>query len=183
MYRALQSVFLCKWIHHLPLQVYCLWIPTEYLDKIEWFLLKKSATMSPVGQYSTLNSPLVILSKTKKCRMSMCHVLRPLEALPFFANRMALWLSWKTALSHTLNTCASRKLQVQMTSGIPSSTPTSSASVELLVLRHCFQDIEYTDLFLSDIVPPVWLLMSGCTANDASIHHLMAIPSSILRVK
>jgi hypothetical protein len=39
MYRAFRSVFLHKQIHHLPLKVYCLWIPTEYLDEIVQFLL------------------------------------------------------------------------------------------------------------------------------------------------
>ncbi len=39
MYRALWSVFLCKRIHTCLLQVYCLWIPAEYLNEIVRFLI------------------------------------------------------------------------------------------------------------------------------------------------
>jgi hypothetical protein len=146
-------------------------------------LVKKSATMSPLGQYLTLNSSLAMQSDMKKYWMSMCLVLHPLEALQFFACSLVLWLSWNTTLLHTSNPCAPRKLQVQMTSGIPSSTPTNSTSVELLVLRCCFQEGEYMDPFPSDMIPLVWLHMSRCTVNDASIHHLMAMTSSVSSVR
>jgi hypothetical protein len=75
------------------------------------------------------------------------------------------------------------KLQVQMTSGNPSSILTNFASVEVLVLRHYLQESEYTDPFPGEMVTLVWLLMFGCTVNDASIHHLIAMPSSISSVR
>ena len=53
-------------------------------------LVKKSATISSVGQYATLNCLSAILSVTKKYQMLMCCVLLALEALPFFSSRMAL---------------------------------------------------------------------------------------------
>ena len=66
-------------------------------------------------------------------------------------------------------TCDSKKCFIQMTNVIALSTPTSSASVELLVLIFYFLDIDNTLQCPKVRQAPVWLLQSGCTANDASI--------------
>ena len=50
------------------------------------------------------------------------------------------------------------------------STPTSSASVKLLVLSFCITDIYHIDHFLSDIVTPVWLFMYECVCVCAIVH-------------
>ena len=64
-----------------------------------------------------------------------------------------------------------------------SLTPTSSASVELRVLIFCLVDEAYRAPFPMLNMDPVWLLMSGCTAKDASIHHwirsMSPLPSSV----
>ena len=64
-------------------------------------LVKKSAIISPVGQYSTDISLALIRSVTKKYRMLMCRVRLLLDALPLFSNNIALWLSWYTTNSRT----------------------------------------------------------------------------------
>ena len=52
-----------------------------------------------------------------------------------------------------------------------SSTPTISASVEILLLIFFLIDVEYIETFKIDIVDPVWLFMYGFTENDMSTHH------------
>lgn len=47
-------------------------------------------------------------------------------------------------------------------------TPTSLASMELLVLMCCFFDSHSSPPILKEITLPVWLRMSRCTAKDAS---------------
>ena len=49
---------------------------------------------------------------------------------------------------------------------ITSLTPTTSASVELLVLIFCLDDLFTMLPRPIDMVDPVWLFMSWCTAND-----------------
>ena len=66
-------------------------------------------------------------------------------------------------------TCDSKKSFIRMTNVIASSTPMSSASVELLVLIFYFADMDNTLPCPKVRHAPVWLLQSGCTANDASI--------------
>ena len=56
-----------------------------------------------------------------------------------------------------------------MTNVIVLSTPTSLALVDLLVLIFCFADIDNTLPCPKVGQALVWLLQSGCTANDASM--------------
>ena len=66
-------------------------------------------------------------------------------------------------------TCDSKKCFIHMTNIIASSTPTISASVEILVLIFYFADIDNTLPCPKVRQAPVWLLQSGYTANDASM--------------
>ena len=52
---------------------------------------------------------------------------------------------------------------------IAASTPTSLASVELFVLIFCFNDKDNKLPCPNVKHIPVWLLQSGCTANNASM--------------
>ena len=118
----------------------------------------------------------------------MCLVLLLLDFNPFLSSWIALVLScsmitsdprgFKGEFISTDRTCDSKKCSIHMTKVMASSTPTSSASVELLVLIFCFVDID-------SILPcpkvrqaPVWLLQSGWTANDTSIFQV-SLPLSL----
>src|SRR6056300_1167749 len=74
--------------------------------------------------------------------------------------------------------CASINSFVHKICVTASSTPMSSASVELRLFSFCF--FVRTCIPPSPIVitAPVWLLKSGCTANDASTYHLMVLKFS-----
>jgi hypothetical protein len=82
----------------------------------------------------------------------MCRVRLVLEAYPFFSNCIVLVLSCSmtTSLPIFFNTesslidliCCSTNSCIHSTKYIASSTPTSSASVELFVLIFCFNDID-----------------------------------------
>ena len=111
-------------------------------------------------------------------RMLMCQVRLPLDALPFFSNFIALWLSLYTTLSEAFISCAPRKYSIHNIWGIGSSTPTNSASVELSVFRFCLFEVEYRAPCPIVIIPPVWIFMSWCTTNSASAHHFtVPVPS------
>ena len=57
-------------------------------------LVKKSATIFSVGQYSILRSPFLIRLVIKKYLIFRCLVLLELESLPLFSRIIADWLSW-----------------------------------------------------------------------------------------
>ena len=57
-------------------------------------LVKKSANIFSVGQKTTFNFPLLILSWTKKYLMSICREFPAQEFRPFVSIFIALWLSW-----------------------------------------------------------------------------------------
>jgi hypothetical protein len=74
------------------------------------------------------------------------------------------------------------KYRVQHTSGIQLSTPTSSYSVELLVLSFCFVEFTMGKPRPIDRPPPVCPCILGCVAKEPSIHHLMMLLPLALRV-
>jgi len=57
-------------------------------------LVKKSPSISCVGQYAIFTLPFLILSVTKKYLMSRCQVLLLLDVFPFSTNRIVLSFSW-----------------------------------------------------------------------------------------
>ena len=57
-------------------------------------LVKKSLSMSCMGQSATIISPFLILSVMKNYLMSKCRMHLLLEGFPFSANGMVLLLSW-----------------------------------------------------------------------------------------
>ena len=57
-------------------------------------LVKKSATISSVAQYSVLSSHFLMRSVMKKYLMLRCLVRLELDALPLFSSRISDWLSW-----------------------------------------------------------------------------------------
>ena len=93
--------------------------------------VKKSATISSVGQYTTVALPCLMLSVTKKYFILMCLVFFPNNRLPLFSRSIALWLSWKITLSVTKYPCAWIKFQTHRIMPRASFTPTNSDSVEL----------------------------------------------------
>ena len=78
--------------------------------------------------------------------------------------------------------CASRKCLTHKTKYIASFTPTTSASVELLVFIFCFVLMDIGHPLPIGIVAPVWLRMFGCTAYEASIHQLITLLPSASNV-
>ena len=123
----------------------------------------------------------------------MCLVLFLLDFPPFLSSWIALVLSCSIVTSDPKGfnvefmlidlTCDSKKCFIHMTNVIASSTPTSLALVELFVLIFCFADIDNTLPCPKVRQAPVWLLQSGCTANDALIFQvrvLLSFPLSLV---
>ena len=82
--------FYCR----LVIGLYPMITSLSLLNKAPWRgLVKKSANICKVGQYSIFTSPLSTLSFTKKYLMCMCRELPVHEFLPFFNMQMVLWLS------------------------------------------------------------------------------------------
>ena len=71
---------------------------------------------------------------------------------------------------------------VHTTFAILSSTPTNSDSVELRAFTFCFVELLQIAPFPSVKVEPVWLFISACTANAASIYHVSVWKSSASKV-
>ena len=103
--------------------------------------------------------------------MLIFRVRLPLDDIPFFSNFIALWLSWYTKLSENFITCASKKYCIHNIWGIRSSTPTSSASVELVVFRLFLFEAEYRASHPIVIILPGRIFMSWCTANAVSTQY------------
>ncbi len=59
--------------------------------------------------------------------------------------------------------------------------PTSSDSVELLVLMFCLLEKLIAAPFLRDIIASVWPWQSSCTGWDASTHHQIVVRLSTER--
>ena len=114
----------------------------------------------------------------------MCLVLLVPNLLPLFSNLIALVLSYSMILfppkfwyvppfrfylSRIPTIWASKNNLAQLTSGMASYTPYSLASVELFATSPCVQDPDIKTPFPIVTEYPVWLFMSICTANAASI--------------
>mmetsp|Transcript_19868 Transcript_19868/g.22532 ORF Transcript_19868/g.22532 Transcript_19868/m.22532 type:complete len:102 (+) Transcript_19868:298-603(+) len=80
-------------------------------------LVKKSANISSVGQYSMDISPLSIRSLTKKYLMWICLELPVHDFLPFFSMRVALTLSWYPLTFGGGCPWASTKYRIQIGNG------------------------------------------------------------------
>ena len=96
------------------------------------FLREKFPIISKVGHNSTYYSCFVILS-VKYYLILMCFLKLLLYSLPLFSILVVLWLSWYITLSRILYSCYFKKYPVNITWVRTLSTPTSLASVELLV--------------------------------------------------
>ena len=115
-------------------------IPLKYLNSSPCTgFVSKSATISSVGLYCTVTSPLLILSVMKKYLILMCLVLFDVDR-PFSINDNVLLLSYHSRAGPMFSPCAMRKFRTQMTCDSPSDTPTNSASVELFDTSFCFVD-------------------------------------------
>jgi hypothetical protein len=73
--------------------------------------------------------------------MLMCFVRLLLEAFPFLSKIIELLLSWNKTLYLTPYPYAFIKYLFQQMSGMKSSAPTISVSVELRVLSFCFVEL------------------------------------------
>ena len=134
-------------------------------------LVKKSPIMSSVGQYLIMIFPRLTQSETKNYLMFMCRVRFPLDARPLFSISIELWLSWCRIDGLRGYPCSWWKYRVHRTVGILSCTPTTSASVELVVFIFCLLDAPFIILRPNVMYDPVWLSISSCTANAASMNH------------
>ena len=112
--------------------------------------------------------------------MFICRVLFVLDLLPFASKQMLLVLSCCITddcapsfliidLVGKLMTCCSINSFTHITKFIVSSTPIISATVELVELTFYLFDSENTAPLPNVSMAHVWLLMSLCTANEASI--------------
>ena len=95
-------------------------------------LMKKSAYIYPVRQYFMEKFPLSIQYFIKKYRNQMCFVRFMLDSLPLFSMSIALMLSWWNSSSSTAYPYPSIKYLNHRHCGKASSSPTISASVEVL---------------------------------------------------
>jgi hypothetical protein len=75
---------------------------------------------------------------------------------------------------------ASMKYWVQQITGMKSSAPTISDSVELQVLSFCLVDLTMGNPLTKDSPPPLCPHMLGWTVNAASTHHFkMPVPLAL----
>ena len=109
--------------------------------------MKTSAHIISVGQYLTSRLQSAILLHMKKYLHLICLVCLELEKDPLTSSRMVDWLSWKRMFCLTEYPWASIKYLV--------SAPTSSDSVELLVLILCLFEKLMTAPLPSDIIASV----------------------------
>ena len=146
-------------------------------------LAKKSPIMSSVGQYLIMICPNLTQSDTKKYLMFMCRVRFPLDARPLFSRSIELWLSWCRINGLRGYPCSWRKYRVHRTAGILSFTPTTSASVELVVFIFCLLDAPFIIPRPNVMYATVWLRISLCTVNAASMNHSFwsSLSASIVR--
>ena len=143
-------------------------------------LVRKSLTIFCIGWYTTTTSPDLILSVTLKYRMFICQGLFVLDLFPFPSNLILLVLSCCNTdgcdpnflmidFIGRLTACCSMYSFTHITKFIASSTPTISATVELVVFTFCLFDRENTAPLPNVNIAPVWLHMSLCTAKEASM--------------
>ena len=143
-------------------------------------LVKKSAYISPVGQYFRYKSLFSIQYFIKKYRTRMFFVRFLLESFPLFSMSIALMLSWWKSSFSTAYPCPSMKYLNHSHCGKASSALTMLASFELLPFIFCFYDSSITDPDIMDIITLVLPLQYGCAVKDASTHHLMTFRMSDL---
>jgi hypothetical protein len=131
--------------------------------------------------------PPFIFSLSSLCRityssLSFTTTRLLLDCLPFVSSSMALIFSRFSIHSLILYPCPSRKYCIRIIWYIASYAPTSSDSVELLVLIFCFLDIPIIDPLPNDIVAPVWPLHLSCVTKEACTHHLITFRLSDLSI-
>ena len=85
-----------------------------------------------------------------------------LDILPFFSNKMALFLSWYIMFSSEVYLWYPKKYLVQSDFETASSDTTSLSSVELLPCIFCFIEKLVTLPFPRVITATVWPLQSLC---------------------
>ena len=129
-------------------------------------LVKKSAYISPIGQYFRDKSQFSIRYFIKKYHNQMCFVCFVLVSSPFFSMSIALMLSWRNSIFSASYPCPSIKYLGHRCCGTASSDPTISASVDLLQFIFCFRYRSIIDPGPMDITAPVCSLQSGFTAKD-----------------
>ena len=150
------------------------------LNNFAWSgFVKTSAIMSSVGQCKNTLSPLAIRSLIKKYLTLICLDLCPADDWLFSSTCISLRISWKYSLVICLYPWASINNFVHIVCDKKSMAPNTSASMELLVLIFCLEDFVYTTPFPIMIALPVWLLISGWHAYDASTHVLVIDELSI----
>ena len=145
--------------------------------------MKKSPSMSCVGQKDTWTSLFLILSVTKKYLSSRCLLRLLLDPFPFSSSSIVLLLSWYILVALSLMPCPFRKFRVHRICPIESSIATNSASVQLFVFSFCLHDVEYAATFPSDMTILRWLCISGCTAYELSTNQFGCSPSSSVSVR
>ena len=101
----------------------------------------------------------------------MCFVIFLPDAFQLFSKIIELLLSWCRQLSLTLYPFSVMKYWVQKISGMKSSTPTISVSVEIFVLIFYFVELTIGNPRPKDNPPPECSRILGWTANNSSTHH------------
>ena len=101
--------------------------------------MRKSASMSCMGQNATFTWPFLIWSVTKTYLKSRWWILLLLEVLPFSASRIVLLLSWYRVVMVTNSPCTATKWCVYNNCPMALSIATNSVSVELFVFSFCLQ--------------------------------------------
>lgn len=127
-----------------------------------------SANISQVGHYSTVISFDLIWSIKRNivfwCAKSDNYLSGAYSSL---MNGTLIAMVLDLVLPDTILVVAlCKKNRVQSISGIMSSMPTSTVSVELFVLSFFLVEAKYTDPFLINSMPPIWIsMLVVCTAT------------------
>ena len=111
----------------------------------------------------------------------MCFVLLLLESLPFFSRKnctlvVLIYNSVFGIVSLTIQEIFHpQNVQYQVV-----SRNQLCLCQALSILIFCLMEVLIIAPIPSDIVPPLWIRMSGCTAYDTSTHHLtILVPSEL----
>ena len=174
-------------------RLFLLWFPGTWVlgwddshDLVSKFLEKSALggfgheVCNHVSRRAPFHRQLLVLDPICYKKISDVDMLRPLAARSF-AVPLQEDGTLVVLVDDTLYPWASMKYRVQHIAGIKSSTPTSSASVELLVFNFCFVEVAMGNPRPIDSPPPVWPRMLGCTPNDPSTHHLsIPLPAALI---
>ena len=138
--------------------------------------------MRSTGQCHISTSPLLTRSVMKKYLKFVCRVRFPLGAWQFDLSLIALSFYWLSNMIIPFASCSRRMCLVHNICGIMLSTNITSVSADIFVFIHCLWELQCTTPFTRVVTAAIWILVSGCTANESLAHHWVALRDSALSI-